>query len=258
MSADSQERKSHSDMGEMLGLQALEAQRALLPYALCAFAAAMPIFVWAASYAPNAAWMTASFCIFAVNWGAFYIVESGIQRGEEQGAAKRQQVQLLGGLLWVGAIWQITTFADQAGPVREPLMLMAAAGAVICLFFSATSLTALLVVGPLATGAPIAALLLNENSHDLGVATFGAAALAMTLALIMNRMLGRQFAMAVEREILIAERAESLGSAQTLARAKSDLLATLSHEIRNGLTGVTHVLAAAAGRGGRAAPSANN
>src|SRR5260221_638755 len=40
-----------------------------------------------------------------------------------------------------------------------------------------------------------------------------------------------------------------------LAHSKSDLIATLSHEIRNGLTGVAHVLAAAAGQNGRAAPS---
>ncbi len=44
-------------------------------------------------------------------------------------------------------------------------------------------------------------------------------------------------------------------AAERAARSKSDIVATLSHEIRNGLTGVTHVLAAAAGKGGRAAPS---
>jgi CheY-like chemotaxis protein len=46
-----------------------------------------------------------------------------------------------------------------------------------------------------------------------------------------------------------------LEAAERAARSKSDIVATLSHEIRNGLTGVTHVLAAAAGKGGRAAPS---
>jgi CheY-like chemotaxis protein/anti-sigma regulatory factor (Ser/Thr protein kinase) len=51
------------------------------------------------------------------------------------------------------------------------------------------------------------------------------------------------------------ERQRSLAEAERLARSKSDLVATLSHEIRNGLTGVAHVLAAAAGQNGRAAPS---
>jgi CheY-like chemotaxis protein len=46
-----------------------------------------------------------------------------------------------------------------------------------------------------------------------------------------------------------------LDEAERLARSKSALIATLSHEIRNGLTGVAHVLAAAAGQGGRAQPS---
>ena len=80
-------------------------------------------------------------------------------------------------------------------------------------------------------------------------------ALAFALALILNRILRRQFAMAAEREELIADRAGKVEEASRLARSKSDLVATLSHEIRNGLTGVAHVLAAAAGRNGRAAPS---
>jgi two-component system, sensor histidine kinase len=77
----------------------------------------------------------------------------------------------------------------------------------------------------------------------------------MALALMVNRILRRQFAMSAERERLVESRAESLEEAQRLAQSKSDILATLSHEIRNGLTGVTHVLAAASGAGGRAAPS---
>jgi CheY-like chemotaxis protein/anti-sigma regulatory factor (Ser/Thr protein kinase) len=64
-----------------------------------------------------------------------------------------------------------------------------------------------------------------------------------------------QFALAAEREALIAECAEQAAAAQRLAHSKSNLIATLSDEIRNGLTGVAHTLAAAAGRGGRAAPS---
>jgi CheY-like chemotaxis protein len=75
------------------------------------------------------------------------------------------------------------------------------------------------------------------------------------LSLILNASLRRQFALFAEREQLAGERATSLEEAERLARSKSALIATLSHEIRNGLTGVAHVLAAAAGQGGRAAPS---
>jgi signal transduction histidine kinase/CheY-like chemotaxis protein len=81
-----------------------------------------------------------------------------------------------------------------------------------------------------------------------------AIALVMALSLILNRLLRRQFALAAERERLVEECARSLEQAQTLAKSKSDLIATLTNEIRNGLTGVAHVLAAA-GAGGRAAPS---
>jgi signal transduction histidine kinase/CheY-like chemotaxis protein len=84
---------------------------------------------------------------------------------------------------------------------------------------------------------------------------FGAISLAMALSLILNRMLRRQHALALAHEALLEERLTVLESAERAARSKSDIVATLSHEIRNGLTGVTHVLAAAAGKGGRAAPS---
>uniref|UniRef100_UPI002811F6EB ATP-binding protein n=1 Tax=Phenylobacterium sp. TaxID=1871053 RepID=UPI002811F6EB len=49
--------------------------------------------------------------------------------------------------------------------------------------------------------------------------------------------------------------AEQAEAARRLARSKSDLVSTLSDEIRNGLTGVAHMLASAAGPGARAAPS---
>jgi signal transduction histidine kinase/CheY-like chemotaxis protein len=84
---------------------------------------------------------------------------------------------------------------------------------------------------------------------------WGAIALAMALSMVLNRMLRRQNALALDHEALLEERLKVLESAERVARSKSDIVATLSHEIRNGLTGVTHVLAAAAGRGGRAAPS---
>ena len=45
-----------------------------------------------------------------------------------------------------------------------------------------------------------------------------------------------------------AERASKVDESRRLAQSKSDLVATLSHEIRNGLTGVAHVLSAAAGK----------
>ena len=73
------------------------------------------------------------------------------------------------------------------------------------------------------------------------------------LALLVNRILRSQFALAAEREVLMAERTDQAEAARRLARSKSDLVSTLSDEIRNGLTGVAHVLASAAR--GRAAPS---
>ncbi|OYX90809.1 MAG: hybrid sensor histidine kinase/response regulator, partial [Caulobacter sp. 35-67-4] len=88
-----------------------------------------------------------------------------------------------------------------------------------------------------------------------GVMAWGAIALTLAMALVLNRMIRRQHALAEAHERLIQERLAVLDAAERTARSKSDIVATLSHEIRNGLTGVTHVLAAAAGKGGRAAPS---
>lgn len=241
--------------GDSVTLQSLEAQRGLLPYALALFGVSLPIYVWAGSFAPNSVWMAASFAVFAVNWGVFYAVVNWLRTDESHDVARRARVHILGGLLWSGACAQIAAFAEGAGPAREALLMVSVAGAVACFFFTAPSLASLLIIGPAAAAGPLIGLFRNPDSQAEGVLAWGALALTMALCLILNRLLRGQFAMAAEREALITERAASLEKAERLARSKSDIVSTLSHEIRNGLTGVTHVLAAAAGQGGRAAPS---
>ena len=133
--------------------------------------------------------------------------------------------------------------------------MMAVGAAVICLFFVSPSLPALLIVGPVAMAGPLVALFSRPQSRDQGALAWGAFALAFLLSLILNRNLRRQFALTAQAESLNAERETSLARAEKLARSKSALVETLSHEIRNGLTGVIHMLAASAGQSPRAAPS---
>jgi signal transduction histidine kinase/ActR/RegA family two-component response regulator len=241
--------------GATLTLQSLQAQIALLPQALGVFAVSLPLFVWAGSYADNAVYMAASFAIFAINWGAFYITVNWLKRPESENAALRLRVQTLGGLLWAGAVAQIAAFGAGAGPASEAILMMSVAAAVICLFFTAPSLPMILIVAPAAMAGPLVALFVRPQGSGAAELAWGAFALAFMLALIMNRNLRLQFSLGADRERLSAEREASLAQAEKLARSKSDLVATLSHEIRNGLTGVAHVLAAAAGQNGRAAPS---
>ncbi|WP_293316744.1 ATP-binding protein [Phenylobacterium sp.] len=241
--------------GASLAHQALDAQAALLPYALVAFVVSMPVFVWAGSYAANAAWMTASFALFAMACGATYAAVNWLRTPAAEDLRARARVHIVTGLVWAGCVAQVAAFADGAGPMREILLLMATAAAVICIFFTAPWLPSLLVVGAAAAAGPLIALFSSPHSQNAATLAWGGVALAFALALMLNRVLRRQFAMAAEREVLIAERAGKVEEASRLARSKSDLVATLSHEIRNGLTGVSHVLAAAAGRNGRAAPS---
>lgn len=233
--------------------KALDAQAALLPYALGVFAVSLPLFVWIGSFAANRVWMTASFAVFAINWGAFYAVVNWLRDEGSQDLNRRARVQVIGGVLWALAAVQVSIFALGAGPAREPLLLLATAGAVLCAFFAAPYLVGLLIVAPIAAAGPLLASF--SGDRQLGELTWGATALALTLALVLNRMFRRQHDLAVQHEHLVDERLRVLEAAERTARSKSDIVATLSHEIRNGLTGVTHVLAAAAGRGGRAAPS---
>lgn len=241
--------------GPSLTQQALDAQAGLLPYALTAFAVSLPIYVWAGGHAPNAAWMSASFVVFAIAWGLFYAVVNWLKEPAAQDLRRRARVQLMAGLVWAFAPAQMAAFADHAGPVRETLLMIALAAGVVCLVFTAPWLPSLVVVGSAAVAGPLFALTWRSANEDATHLAWGGAALAFALALMVNRILRKQFALAAEREGLMAERAEQAEAARRLARSKSDLLATLSDEIRNGLTGVAHVLAAAAGRGGRAAPS---
>ncbi|HWA61873.1 MAG TPA: ATP-binding protein [Caulobacteraceae bacterium] len=252
MAEDSE--KSGAD-GATVTLQSLQAQASLLPWALGVFAVSLPVYVWAGSFAANAVVMAASFAVFAINWGAFYIVVNWLRRPEAADAARRQRVQILAGLLWAAAVAGIAGFGAGAGPAAPSILMLSVAAAIICIFFSAPSLPALLIVGPAAIAGPLVALELRDGGGADARLALGAFALAFMLALVANRMLRSQFALAADRERLDGERESSLAEAERLARSKSDLVATLSHEIRNGLTGVAHVLAAAAGQNGRAAPS---
>jgi len=240
--------------GVSLTEQSLAAQAALLPQALGVFAVCLPIYVWAGSFAHDAAWMSASFAVFAINWGAFYFAMQHL-RQPQLDTRRRARIHVGCGLLWSVAVWQMAAFADHAGPARETLLLLTVGAAVICLFFTTPYLPCLMLVGPAAMAGPLIALLARPESTGLAQTAWAAFALASMLSLILNQNLRRQFALAAEREQLAQERTASLNEAERLARSKSALIATLSHEIRNGLTGVAHVLAAAAGQGGRAQPS---
>jgi signal transduction histidine kinase/ActR/RegA family two-component response regulator len=241
--------------GATAGAQALDAQTALLPYALGCFAVTLPIYVWVGSYAANAVWMTGSFVTFAIAWGAFYGIVKWLKTPAAADLKARGRAQILGGLLWAGAIAQCAIFAEGAGPARETLLIASLGAAAICTVFTSPWLPSLLIVAPAAFAGPLIALFTDPNDQDLARIAWGGVALTLALALLVNRILRRQFALAAEREALMVECAEQAAAAQRLAHSKSNLIATLSDEIRNGLTGVAHTLAAAAGRGGRAAPS---
>jgi signal transduction histidine kinase/ActR/RegA family two-component response regulator len=248
--------KTDALAGRSVTQQALDTQTSLLPYALAAFAVSLPFYVWAGSMAANAVWMTGTFAIFAAAWGLFYAVVNWLKRpGMAENLQRRAWLHILSGLIWSAAIAQIAAFADGAGPGRGPLLMMSVAAAVMVIFFTSPWLPSLLVVGSATAAGPLFFLYRSPDDRALANMAWGAIALSLALALIVNRLLRRQFALAAERELLISERAGQMEQAQRLAQSKSDLLATLSHEIRNGLTGVAHVLAAAAGRNGRAAPS---
>lgn len=236
-------------------LQSLDAQNGLLHYALALFAVCLPVFVWVASFAQNGAWMAATFAIFAINWAAFYGAVNWVKAEGNSRIRRRLAIHILGGLIWAAAVAQVAAMADFAGPARETLLMMTAAGAAACIFFSAPVLPALLIVGPAAAAGPLVALFMRPESRDMGVIAGGGLAFAMVLGLILNRLLRSQFTLAAEREELIAENKAARDTAERLARSKSDIVSTLSHEIRNGLNGVTQVLAAAVGQSGRAPPS---
>ena len=236
-----------------LGEQGMRAQAALLPYALVAFGVCMPVFVWVAGHAANAPWMSLSFASFALGWGGFYVVVAWLKSPASAEPRRRARVQILAGLIWSAAVAQLAVFADAAGPAREMLELLALAAAILCVVFTAPWLPSLLIVAPAALAGPLLALTLGSGGRPVAPLAIGAAALALAVALMVNRILRGQFALAAEREALIAERAEQAESARRLARSKSDLVSTLSDEIRNGLMGVAHLLASASG--GRTAPS---
>lgn len=240
-----------------IAVMGLEAQVQLLPYALGFFGICLPIFVTAAFFAPNAGWLFFSMGIYAFNWAAYYAVLDWRKKHPLtlDNVRRHTAIHIAAGSLWAVAILQTAAFAQGAGPVAEILLVLCIGAAVGVIFFSAPSLPSLLVVGPLAAAGPLLALRLDAEMATTGQYALCGIALALALALILNKHLRGHFALALEREGLIIEREGALEETRRLAKSKSDILATLSHEIRNGLSGVAHVLAGALGAGSRGSPS---
>ncbi len=154
---------------------ALDAQTALLPYALAVFAVALPIYVWACSFAQNAGWMAISFAVFAINWGVFYGVVAWLRGPAAQDLTRRARVHVLSGLCCGPlAVCQMAAFADGAGAARETLLLLSAGAAVVCIFFAAPWLLALLLTAPLAAVGPLYLLFSHPQSERAGGMAFGA------------------------------------------------------------------------------------
>lgn len=249
--------RDSEDWERAIAMMGLDAQVQLLPYALGFFGICLPIFVTAAGYAPNAVWLVASMGLYAFNWAVFYAIIDWRKTHQPSLSNLRLHtaVHIAAGLLWAMALLQTSFFAQAAGPLAEILLVLCVGGAVGIIFFSSPSLPSLLLVGPTAAAGPIIALRFNAETATTGLYCLCGTALAMALALILNKHLRGHFAMALEREGLIIEREGALTETRKLAKSKSDILATLSHEIRNGLSGVAHVLAGALGAGSRGAPS---
>lgn len=235
----------------------LDAQIQLLPYALGFFGICLPIFVAVAGYAPNAVWLAASLGVYGFNWAVFYAIVDWRKKNEPSIDHVRLHtaVHVAAGLLWALAIVQTVYFAEGAGPFRELLLILCVGAAIGVIFFTSPNLPSLLVVGPTAAAGPVLALRFHPETANTGLLMLCGVSLAMALALILNRHLRQHFALALEREGLIVEREGALIETRRLAKSKSDIVATLSHEIRNGLSGMAHVLAGALGAGSRGAPS---
>jgi signal transduction histidine kinase/CheY-like chemotaxis protein len=237
--------------------QALDAQVRLLPYALGFFGICLPVFVMLGTHAPNASWLGVCLGVYAFNWALFYLVVDWLKRtpGAVENVELRTRIQLAGGLLWAIALFQTSYFAEGAGLLSEPMLVLCGGAAAGIIFFASPSLPSLLLISPVAAAGPIILLKSNPATDYVGTLVMSGLALCMALTLILNRHLRDHFALNLEREGLIEDRETALKEAKRLAKSKSDIVATLSHEIRNGLSGVAHVLAGALGAGSRGAPS---
>src|SRR3954469_24325330 len=80
----------------------LDAQAALLPYALGFFAIGLPIFVWVSTFAANAPWSLTVLVAFAINWAAFYMLVNAVRTDPElaQNVKRRTRLAVMAGLLW--------------------------------------------------------------------------------------------------------------------------------------------------------------
>jgi signal transduction histidine kinase len=235
---------------DRIARESLQTQAALAPYALASFVVGLLLLVAPTLRATQPLAVLQPLAGFAAAAVVFLVAIRWTERRANASVAARARVHVLAGLVWAAALLPLTAFAESAGPARDTLLLLTFGAAVLIVFFTAPHLPSLLLVGPAAAAGPLWALRSADGTMLQGA--MGAVALALTLALILNRSHRRQFALTLEREALTAQRAAALAHAERLARDKSALISTLSSQVRSGLAGVEQTLAtAAAARRGR-------
>ena len=224
-----------------LDIQGQKAQAALLPFALAAFGVCLPVSSGrpATPRAPlDERLLRASpldgLSYVAVNW----LRPGGGRPAKTDGQRPR-------------IVWALRSRRRIRADADRPNAAHAGAGRSHDLCGFPTPGVPASVVAPAARRAR-AALFARPESADLAQ-QLASAALALALALLVNRILRGQYALIAEREALLTERTEQAEAARQFARVKADLADSLSDELRDGLTGVAHILAAASL--GRSAPS---
>ena len=205
-----------------LETMALDAQAALAPLALGAFALSLCPFVWLGVRASNAGWMSVGFILCATAWGGVLALAQSRATGPLP-LRRRQAGHLTAGLLWAAAIGQMSVFALQAGAYRTPLLAAGVASALICIVFAAVWRPSLLIVGPAAAAGPFAGLVANARTAALA---WGALALGAALGLAVERMMRRQILAAVERERQFLELSAQAQAAAAPMRPLAALLAS--------------------------------
>ena len=232
--------------------QALDAQLRLYPYALAFLGVSLPIFIGVAVHGGAPLRLFGALVGLAVACTAFGAIDRWLKaKSGERDLRLRGRLQLAAAVTWSLALGQCVLFCRHTGPLAEPLLVLCAGAAAGIMFFASPLLPSLLLAGAMAALPPVIALKLEPGGDHAATLTLCGLCLAMALCLALNRHLRGHYRLAVAREELARLREIELMDAEALSRSRSELLETLSREVRTGLKGLAHVLGAGNGDLGR-------
>ena len=238
----------------MIERYGLEAQAQMLPFFIGFVGVGLPLFFGLGFMSLPTPLVMAYFALILLNGFSFFWLRSRAQEHLYQIESDPSPENIIAGLwtqgsaagLWAASllVMSLSTgyFMNTYGFASYLFLMMCAGAAIGIMFFTAPVLIHLLVLGPVAMAGPVLAIYTAKGPLSLQELLAGGLLLGLALAIILNRLFKRLYGLQYAQLRLDQERLKARAKLDLVTQSRMNLLHALSHELKEGLSGLEHHL----------------